>query len=239
MTWFKVDDTLSNHPKARAAGLPAMGLWVVAGAYASQYLTEGFVPDSYVASWPNGRKHAAALVAADLWMTVDNGWRFHQWDERNPSKDQVEAKRAANRERQRRRRESRQDNDVSHGVTPPVSHNTPTRPDPTVVPTELPSGPRKRATRIPDPFEIGPDMRAWADTKGYNSGWIEQQTERFVNYWSAKSGKDSTKLDWPATWRNWLLKSADDFTATRRNISNGIDWEAQMRMAEQRERNNP
>ena len=30
-------------------------------------------------------------------------------------------------------------------------------------------------------------------------------TERFVNYWRAKAGRDATKVDWPATWRNWLL----------------------------------
>jgi anti-sigma-K factor RskA len=28
--------------------------------------------------------------------------------------------------------------------------------------------------------------------------------EQFRDYWSAKAGSGSTKLDWQATWRNWV-----------------------------------
>lgn len=104
MPWFRVDDTLATHPKARAAGLPAMGLWTVAGAYASQHLTEGYVPEWYVDTWPSGRRHAERLVKAGLWIEVPGGWMFHQWDERQPTKAQVEATRKAARDRQRKRR---------------------------------------------------------------------------------------------------------------------------------------
>lgn len=92
MTWFKIDDGLATHPKPRRAGLPAMGLWAVSGAYASQHLTDGFVPDWYVTSWPSGKRHAAALVAAGLWLTAtqegEQGWRFHEWDQCNPTREQ-------------------------------------------------------------------------------------------------------------------------------------------------------
>lgn len=131
MTWFRVDDTLAAHPKARDAGLAAMGLWAVSGAYASQYLTEGFVPAWYVESWPSGKRHATALVRAGLWTTADGGWRFHQWDERQPTKEQVEADRQKTRERQRRWRESRRDNEVSNGVTDDVANAAPSLPGPT------------------------------------------------------------------------------------------------------------
>ena len=33
------------------------------------------------------------------------------------------------------------------------------------------------------------------------------QYQRFKDYWTSKSGKDATKLDWVATWRNWLRNS--------------------------------
>jgi hypothetical protein len=62
MSWFRVDDTLAAHPKTRRAGLAAMGLWTVAGSWSSQQLTEGFVPDWFVATWPQGKKLAAQLV---------------------------------------------------------------------------------------------------------------------------------------------------------------------------------
>lgn len=71
------------------------------------------------------------------------------------------------------------------------------------------SKPRKRGTRIPDDFAVTPDMVAWARERvPHVDGKTE--TEKFVNYWRAKT-KDATKLDWVATWRNWMLNAADRY----------------------------
>lgn len=111
MPWFKVDDTLHGHPKARAANLPAMGLWTLAGSYASQYTTEGFVPEWFVTSWPSGRKHATALVRTGLWRegerAGESGWWFHDWEHYQMTKEEIDRDRELNRERQRRFREGR------------------------------------------------------------------------------------------------------------------------------------
>ena len=32
---------------------------------------------------------------------------------------------------------------------------------------------------------------------------------KFCDYWNAKSGKDAAKLDWQATWRNWLRNASE------------------------------
>lgn len=37
----------------------------------------------------------------------------------------------------------------------------------------------------------------------------KRETEKFINYWTAKTGQAATKLDWPATWRNWMLGAAE------------------------------
>ena len=111
MPWFKVDDTLHGHPKARAANLPAMGLWTLAGSYASQYTTEGFIPEWFVTSWPSGRKHATALVRTGLWRegerAGESGWWFHDWEHYQMTKEEIDRDRELNRERQRRFREGR------------------------------------------------------------------------------------------------------------------------------------
>ena len=44
MPWFRVDDTFSHHAKVMAAGNAAIGLWVRAGAWSMQQLTDGFIP---------------------------------------------------------------------------------------------------------------------------------------------------------------------------------------------------
>jgi hypothetical protein len=74
--------------------------------------------------------------------------------------------------------------------------------------TSSSSMPRKRGSRIPDDFTVTPEMVAWARERcPHVNGRAE--TEKFINYWQAKSGKDATKLDWVKTWRNWMLNAAE------------------------------
>lgn len=120
MPWFKVDDGLHSHPKPRRAGLAAMGLWAVSGSWSAQHAQEGFVPDWFVAGWPNGRRRAGELVRASLWREGEredeHGWWFHDWEHFQPSKAEIERDREHNRERQKRFREKRR-NARSKGVT--------------------------------------------------------------------------------------------------------------------------
>lgn len=93
----------------------------------------------------------------------------------------------------------------------------PTRPDPTLTtsPTSDEVGekrgkraPRRTATRIPEDFAPDSTMLAWA-AQAAPTVDVARATEKFRNHWTAKSGKDATKLDWAATWRNWILNEAD------------------------------
>lgn len=104
MTWFKVDDKLHSHSKTRkvlAEAPAALALWVVAGSWSSDNLTDGFVPDHQLA-WliPDGAEGMARqLVAARFWKRAKGGYQFHQWDtdgdgtKRNPTRVEVETER--------------------------------------------------------------------------------------------------------------------------------------------------
>jgi hypothetical protein len=100
MPWFKVDDNLAFHHKAIAAGNPALGLWVRAGSMCAQQLTDGFVPDHMVMILGT-KAQAERLVSVGLWDRAKGGYNFHEWAERQPSKADVEAERAAAKERMR------------------------------------------------------------------------------------------------------------------------------------------
>lgn len=63
--------------------------------------------------------------------------------------------------------------------------------------------PPKRGTRIPEPFIVTGEMRQWAATRCPGVS-VDSSTEKFVNYWRART-RDATKLDWRATWDNWLI----------------------------------
>ena len=138
MVWFKVDDKLHDHRKARAAGVAAMGLWTLAGSWSADNLMDGFVPASVACRWDrNVDRLAAKLVDVGLWITCERdgepGWCFHDWLDSQPSSSQVQAKRAAAAERQRKARdkarESRRDKTVSHAEVEARVTVPPTRPD--------------------------------------------------------------------------------------------------------------
>jgi hypothetical protein len=67
---------------------------------------------------------------------------------------------------------------------------------------------RTRGTRIPDDFAVTDEMRAWAkENVPHLAGAGE--TEKFIDYWRAQPGQRGVKLDWPATWRNWMRRAAE------------------------------
>jgi hypothetical protein len=68
----------------------------------------------------------------------------------------------------------------------------------------------KRATRIPDDFAITDEMRRWAIEQGSSAIQVERETEKFMDYWRAVAGSKGVKLDWPATWRNWIRRGIED-----------------------------
>jgi len=64
-----------------------------------------------------------------------------------------------------------------------------------------------RGTRLPADWALTPELleigrRARADA-GLPAIDLRLEAAKFVDFWRAKSGRDATKLDWPATWRNW------------------------------------
>jgi hypothetical protein len=141
MPWFKIDDQFAFHPKAIAAGNAALGLWVRAGSWCAAHLTQGALPAHMVRTLGAQRRDADKLVSVGLWMCTEDGYLFKDWDEYQPTKEQVEAKRVATRERVRSHRE-RQRNavtpDVTNDVTNAVSTPTPSRPVPSTTSSPAP-----------------------------------------------------------------------------------------------------
>lgn len=98
MPWFKVDDHLATHEKVVKAGNGAMGLWVRAGSWAAQHLTNGHVP-AHVVKMLGTPAQARSLVAAGLWIEDDDGgWRFHDWFGYQPTAEEAEQVREKRRE---------------------------------------------------------------------------------------------------------------------------------------------
>lgn len=82
------------------------------------------------------------------------------------------------------------------------------------------SSARTRGTRIPADFAVDDEMRAWAVDEATLAtqqppspdsfpDWLDRHTERFRDHWRGVSGSRGVKVDWVATWRNWIRREID------------------------------
>jgi hypothetical protein len=110
VTWFKVDDGFWSHPKTLALSPNAVALWVRAGSYCGKHLTDGYVAESILPMLQGTRPDAAELVRSGLWEPLGDGWVFHDWCTYQDTKDAVEKRREAWKERARRRRTNDDEN---------------------------------------------------------------------------------------------------------------------------------
>lgn len=113
MPWVKLDDAIGESRKTDALlrrnkagiGLVAFGLHVLALAYSSRNLSDGYVDEEWVeyrlqdAGIAKARRGAVvdALVQAGQWDEAVGGWTIHDFLEWNPSREQVEAARGVDR----------------------------------------------------------------------------------------------------------------------------------------------
>jgi uncharacterized protein YdaU (DUF1376 family) len=66
----------------------------------------------------------------------------------------------------------------------------------------------KRGSRLPDDWTLPDGWRDWATkTLDMPARIVAVEADKFRDYWTAKAGKDATKVDWEATWRNWCRNS--------------------------------
>lgn len=66
------------------------------------------------------------------------------------------------------------------------------------------------ATRVPEDFAPTDAMKAWfVDEQLQLVIHGKTEHEKFMDYWRAVPGVKGRKLDWPATWRNWMRSAAD------------------------------
>lgn len=68
----------------------------------------------------------------------------------------------------------------------------------------------KRGTRLPVDWIVSTKLRAWTLAEGVQTDRISVEEAKFRDYWHARAGPNAVKVDWNATWRNWVRKVIDD-----------------------------
>jgi hypothetical protein len=105
MAWFKVDDGFYTSLKFLSIPRPlqaqAAGVWLLAGTWSADKMTDGFVPYAVLDLWEFDTTVIEELVKCGLWDHDDDkqGIWFHDWSDYQPMREQLEAKSAARHER--------------------------------------------------------------------------------------------------------------------------------------------
>jgi len=107
----------------------------------------------------------------------------------------------------------------SKGGRPKKSHRKPTA-NPTqsqkkpnqepITNNQEPYKERTRGSRLSADFVLPTEWADWAKQERPDLD-LRSVGEQFRDYWSAKAGSGSTKLDWQATWRNWVRNQKQVF----------------------------
>ncbi|WP_208433207.1 hypothetical protein [Bartonella taylorii] len=75
------------------------------------------------------------------------------------------------------------------------------------VPEKAKRAKANRGCRLPADFEPDYDF---AIAEGLPPERVKVEIAKFRDYWRSKAGANATKIDWQATWRNWVRKAIDD-----------------------------
>jgi hypothetical protein len=90
---------------------------------------------------------------------------------------------------------------------------------------------KRKATRLPEDWRPTQEHvdAAMALNPDYTREWFRATAHKFRDYWIAKSGKDATKADWLATWRNWIRNDLEfnrgkTHAASKQLDNDSTDW---------------
>lgn len=225
MAWFRVDDQFGSNPKVmqipRSERHACLGLWLHAGVWSAQQLTDGRVPGYMLEELGANLSHRDRLVAVGLWQVDGDDVVFNDWADYQPSRADV----LAMRDKERRRKEAyRQKKAGNTGQSPNGTepdgdaghqrvsgHPVPTRPDPA-----RPFIEEAKASSLSDSIESNDEGEllsdSWMPTQKHHDHAVslgldpEAQLKAFRVHAARNQRRQK---NWGTAFTNWLKKGAE------------------------------
>lgn len=172
------------------------------------------------------KKTRCESVIAEYHGKADKARRSAEARWKNASSKQSDSERNANAS-QKDANES-----FSDANQKPITNNQEPIVKDIITPPAAPPKKKKTGSRLSDEWK--PDKTHWDAAIEINPSftreWFVETAHKFKDYWIAKSGKDATKIDWLATWRNWVRNDIEysrgkaNGTKTQQLDNNNTDW---------------
>lgn len=194
---FQVDPDFYDHPKVLGMSDAAVSLWTRAGSYSVAKSTDGFVAETVlVHALRSTLEVADELVHRGLWQRRKGGFQFHEWDNRNLTKERIEADREVDRERKRAVREAarqKRNAQVKGQVVRPDSGRTP-------------DGIQEESEGIPGSsvsLSVSVSSKNSSSTAARSKG-EDAEFDRFWSVYPRKVGKGEARKVWTKLRRNGI-----------------------------------
>lgn len=98
-------------------------------------------------------------------------------------------------------------------IEPSVEPSGPIGPSRVRAPTATSSIPKAssagRGSRLPSDWRPSRADIEFAEREGVTGPWLDREIGSFLDFWHGKPGERGRKVDWSATWRNWVRKAVD------------------------------
>lgn len=186
---------------------------VEATLWSRKHETDGLLPTRLaIAKWSpevleelaTNDPHKPSLVP------VENGWLIHDYAEHQDTKAEIDARRERNKLNGQKGGLAKSKHVGKRVASKSVSENVAEEEEEKHSTTaKAVVEPRKRGTRITADW-LPSEAAIAAMRDECPTVHLQAEHRKFVDYWTAKAGRDGVKLNWDATWRNWIRRAAEN-----------------------------
>ena len=150
-----------------------------------------------------------ASVLQEFFVRTENGWVSHRVQQEIEAVGTKKEKARASANARWNANALRTQSDSNA----PITHNTLPKTQDTSVGAVAPA---KKASRMTEDWQLPRAWGEWAVAEhNLSADTVRLEASKFRDYWLAKAGKDGAKLDWSATWRNWVRNSLEFSSAAK------------------------
>ncbi len=220
--WVPLDVNFLWDDAILGCDVEAQMLYVRALCLSKQTESHGFISRKQVASLCFGLLEAnenlvKQLLESDLWTDTEEDYFIRSWFKYNKTPEELEklsavrAKAGSKGGRAKPKQVAstvRKQNQAEVEVEVEVEVENSLSCAPQAAQNGRTQKPKTKGTRIERPFDVTDEMVTWAEQEIPWFDW-SKETPKFLDYWSAKPGANGVKLDWVATWRNWMRTAAE------------------------------